>query len=419
MRLGSQTALFDLSGIPLVGNLDTGGIIGLTREGELLCRAMTERDVREDEVPTFCSELVEHLKAGGYLSGFERGPVGPRLVSAYLHVTQRCNLRCRFCYSEDAGRNTLPDPDAGSLGRAIELLAAMGARRLVISGGEPMLRADLPELARAARDAGFEQVVVLTNGLLVTRDSVTPLQGIVSCLGVAFDGCGPDDTAHLRGEQRFERLASAVRTSLDAGIPVRILPTLHAENLCDIGRYEDLARSLGASLGFSILTAPLSELNDLAFDEKDLARLGRAAARGGIGIDDGLSGGGISVRRSCGAGTRTVSVAADGTVYPCHMLHDERLSMGNAFTDSASEILASPVAKTFARLGSGDIEGCGSCPLRHLCAGGCRARALLSSGSLTARDPYCELSRSYYECMGSLLRKRYGPGGGERDAVRD
>lgn len=64
-------------------------------------------------------------------------------------------------------------------------------------------------------------------------------------------------------------------------------------------------------------------------------------------------------------------------------------------------------------------EGCGSCPLRHLCAGGCRARALLSSGSLTARDPYCELSRSYYECMGSLLRKRYGPGGGERDAVRD
>ena len=48
MRLGSQTALFDLSGIPLVGNLDTGGIIGLTREGELLCRAMTERDVRED-----------------------------------------------------------------------------------------------------------------------------------------------------------------------------------------------------------------------------------------------------------------------------------------------------------------------------------------------------------------------------------
>ena len=411
MRLGSQTELFCLGGIPLVGNLETGGIIGLTNEGDSLCRVMKRRDVSEDEIPASCLELAEHLRSGGYLSESEGEPAPAALRSAYLHVTQRCNLRCRFCYSEDEGRNVLLDPSTEELETAIELLATMGARRLIISGGEPLLRADLPDLARFAREAGFGEIVVLTNGLLVTNESVLPLRDVVDCLGIAFDGCGPNDIAHLRGSQRFERLVDAVRTSLDAGFAVRIMPTLHAGNLGDLDRYAELARSLGASLGFSLLTAPLSELGGLAIGEKDLATLGRRAATGGIGIEDSLSGGGIAVRRSCGAGVRTLSVAADGTVYPCHMLHDTRLAMGNAFTDDADAVRSSEVAQMFSKLDSDDIERCESCSFRHLCAGGCRARAFLDTGSITACDPYCALSRSYYECMGELLRRRYESGG--------
>lgn len=418
MRLGGQTKLFHLGGVPLVGNLETGGIVGLTKEGELLCRAMAERDVPEGEVPLGCVELVEHLRASGYLGEPGSGPATTTLRSAYLHVTQRCNLHCRFCYSEDDGRNALPDPSTEDLKTAIELLATMGARRLIISGGEPLLRADLPDLARFAREAGFGEIVVLTNGLLVTRESVLPLRDAVDCLGIAFDGCGPDDVAYLRGSQRFGRLVDAVRTSLDAGIAVRIMPTLHAGNLGDLDRYAELARSLGASLGFSLLTAPLSELGDLALGEKDLAALGRRAACGGVGIEDPLATGGIAARRACGAGVRTLSVAADGTIYPCHMLHDTRLAMGSAFTDDADAVRSSEVAQMFSKLDSGDIERCESCSLRHLCAGGCRARAFLDTRSVTACDPYCELSRSYYERVGELLEKRYGSRGGERDAVR-
>lgn len=418
MRLGGQTKLFHLGGVPLVGNLETGGIVGLTKEGELLCRAMAERDVPEGEVPLGCVELVEHLRAGGYLGEPGSGPATTTLRSAYLHVTQRCNLRCRFCYSEDEGRNVLPDPSTEELETAIELLATMGARRLIISGGEPLLRPDLPNLARFAREAGFAEIVLLTNGLFVTNESVLPLRDVVDCMGIAFDGCGPDDVAHLRGSQRFGRLVEAVRTCLDAGIAVRIMPTLHAGNLADLDRYAELARSLGASLGFSLLTAPLSELGDLAIGEKGLATLGRRAATGEIGIEDSLSGGGIAVRRSCGAGVRTLSVAADGTIYPCHMLHDPRLAMGNAFTDDTETVRSSKVARTFATLDAADIERCGACSFRYLCAGGCRARAFLDTGSITACDPYCALSRSYYERVGELLEKRYGSRGGERDAVR-
>lgn len=417
MRLGSHTAQFCLAGIPLVGNLETGGIIGLTEEGRRLCHTLSERDVDALEVPAGCTELVRHLESGGYLDEHGKAPGGTRILSAYLHVTQRCNLSCRLCYSEDEGRNALPDPSLDDLVAAMALLSELGARRLVISGGEPFLRADLPDVARAARDAGIEEVVVLTNGLLVTERSLRPLRSAMSCVGVAFDGCGPKDTAHLRGSQRFERLVGAVRACTAQGVPVRIMPTLHAKNLGDLDRYASLARSLGASLGFSLLTGSPEELGDLAIEEAHLSELGRRAAERGVGIADSLSGSGLAARRSCGAGTRTLSVAADGTVYPCHMLHNPRLAMGNAFADSTDKIISSPVATLFLSLDAGNLERCGSCALRYLCGGGCRARAFLATGSPYACDPYCELSRSYYERVGELLRDRCGPEGGGGDAV--
>lgn len=200
MRLADHVELFSLGGIPMAGNLETGGVIGLTRAGETLCRKMSERDVTTREVPAECESLVEHLQCGGYLASSERPSTGRGHVrSAYLHVTQRCNLRCKFCYSEGDDRNLLPDPSAESLARAIGLLASLGTKRLVISGGEPFLRDDLPDIARSASMAGIEEIVVLTNGLLVSEKNVASLAGIVSCVGVAFDGCSNNATAHLRG----------------------------------------------------------------------------------------------------------------------------------------------------------------------------------------------------------------------------
>lgn len=408
MRLSRQTERFALCGVPMVGNLATGGVIGLTSEGDALCRAMAERDVPEDEVPEGCLELVEHLGRGGYLEG-ATPPGVPAVASAYLHVTQRCNLACRFCYSNDAGRNALPDPSASDLGTAVRLLASLGARRLVLSGGEPFLRDDLGPIASHARGEGFAEVIVLTNGTLVTREAIRSLGGSVDVVGVAFDGAAPDDEPFLRGAQRHARLVEAVAAIRDEGVEARILPTLHSGNVRSVERYRELAESLGASLSFSLLTAPADELGGLALPDRELERMGRDSFERGVACGDDVVGGGrvtLCVRTSCGAGTRTLSVAADGTVYPCHMLHRPELAMGNAFSDPAEAILSSETARSFRALDVREIEGCASCPVRLLCGGGCRARALMSS-DLRSRDPYCSLSRTYYDCMGKRLAERY------------
>lgn len=412
MRLADHVELFSLGGIPMVGNLETGGVIGLTGAGETLCRKMSEHDVAADGIPAECESLVEHLRRGGYLASSECSTTRrERVRSAYLHVTQRCNLRCKFCYSEGDDRNLLPDPSAEHLDRAIGVLASLGAERLVISGGEPFLRGDLPDIARAAATAGIVEIVVLTNGLLVSEKNVAPLADVVSYIGVAFDGCSQDADAHLRGEQNFDRLAAAVKTIRRARIAARVLPTIHGRNLQDMDRYRDVARKLDASVGFSMLTAPLSELGEFAINDDQLADLGRTAADDGLDYGDDLPGGGsLGVRRSCGAGVRTLSVAADGTVYPCHMLHDRRLAMGNAFSDDAEKIMGGEVARQFAGLDARKFDRCDACSRRPMCGGGCRARALMSTGSLAGCDPYCALPSAYYDRLGERLRQQFSEG---------
>ena len=380
MKLAASTVLLSLGGVPMVGNTATGGIIGLTPEGARLCRNLAEREVPVGAVPEGCHDLVEHLRSGGYLE--ESPSPRPRVSTAYLHVTQRCNLSCRFCYSEDTTRNRLDDPSIEELFHAIDLLTELGCSRLTISGGEPLLRDDLPEVAAHAKRGGMSRITVLTNGLLVSEKNVGALAEHVTRIAVAFDGASSDDPVFLRGSQRFDQLVSAVQTIKDAGIEACVLPTLHAGNLADMPRY------------------------------RQLRELGRTAATEGLpGTDPADDAPPLSARNSCGAGARTLSVAADGTVYPCHLLHSRDLAMGNAFSDSASKITGSKVAGLFQNLGVKDIEGCSACAVRHLCGGGCRARAYLTTGALASKDPYCELSRSYYEAIGERLHQRFCRGG--------
>ena len=163
MRLGSHIVRFDLRGIPVVGNTITGALVGLTPEGAALCDAMLERDVAGEDIPVECEELVSYLAVHGFEEGAGASEV-PRLSSAYLHVSNTCNLSCVGCYSADCNRNRAADPSLDDLCRAIDVLAHLGVTRLVISGGEPFLREDLAEVTQHARGQGMTNIAVLTNG---------------------------------------------------------------------------------------------------------------------------------------------------------------------------------------------------------------------------------------------------------------
>ena len=406
MRFGTSVELFSVRGVPMAGNAETGCVVGLTPSGAALCRLIAEGNIAEDQARSAEPELIEALATRGF---FEDPHSGPRLSSAYLHVTQRCNLDCAGCYSLDAQRNRTPDPSFEQVRFAIDGLAKCGVRKLAISGGEPFLRDDLPDIVRyAASDAGIAQVTVLTNGTCVSAAAAHALAPHVAAVSVSLDGCSPDDPAPIRRAQRFDTIMEAVSTLQEAGIPTSLLPTIHARNVGDIPRYRDLAARLGAGLSFSLLSCPAgdADLADLRPTDESLHELARTLRESNIALHDAPIGAGLTYRRSCEAGTRLVSIAADGSVYPCHLLHGAPFFMGNAFEEPLPAIVERRAGLPSETLDPRGFEECGDCTYRPFCGGGCRARAINEGRGATAPDPYCTLMRTHYAAlMDDLLEK--------------
>ena len=402
MQLGNHIVRFSLGSIPVVGNTATGAIVGLTQDGASLCDAMLAGDVRGSDVPDSCSELVQYFQTHGFFADKEPDEELEKTISiqsAYLHITNSCNLSCVGCYSNDAGRNRACDPSTEQLAHAISLLAELGVQRIVISGGEPFLREDLGALACCAKEQGVSEVVVLSNGLFCTPERLAPLVGAVDTVSISFDGASADAHAYIRGAQYFDTLVGAVGNVKAAGIRAHILPTLHAKNVDDASAYLALAEKLGVTVGFSLLSGSRESLGNLYPSVVCLEHLADVMYSLGQKTDDdnsfgGIRGGeGLGTHVCCGAGKTGLSVTTDGSIYPCHMLHYPEFRLGNAFTCNAEHLCEALAGFCLPKVD--ELDGCKNCEKRYLCGGGCRARAYAEYGSADRTDPYCAYYKRY------------------------
>ncbi len=147
---------------------------------------------------------------------------------ALLEVTARCNLRCRFCFA-DGGRGE-DDPPLERLKAQIDDLAAKtGGALLQLSGGEPTLRDDLPELVAHAKAAGCAFVQINTNGLRFAADPryVRALAEAGADIAfLQFDGIRDETYEALRGRALLRVKEAAIDACAENGIGVTLVPTL-------------------------------------------------------------------------------------------------------------------------------------------------------------------------------------------------
>lgn len=148
--------------------------------------------------------------------------------TALIEVTQRCNLNCRFCFA-NAGTE-LDEPSLEVIeGWYKNVLAASGPVNIQLSGGEPTLRNDLPEIVAMGRTLGFNFIQLNTNGLRLAEDP-----GFVSRLKEAglnsvflqFDGTEEGIYERIRGRRLLELKAKAVENCGRHQIGVVLVPTL-------------------------------------------------------------------------------------------------------------------------------------------------------------------------------------------------
>jgi radical SAM protein with 4Fe4S-binding SPASM domain len=410
MKFSDQVVMFEFASTPLVGNLDNGYSIGLTSDGAELCERLFGEDIAESEIASVDDGLLRHLQAGEF---FGRTDTKPATRSAYLHVTQRCNLSCVGCYSLDDYRNTLPDPTYEQLTRAISGLAKVGVTSLVISGGEPFLREDLPELLAYAKSVvGIETINVATNGTRISAESLRRLAPFVSRISVSFDGASARSAAHIRGTQRFDTLVDSIRLIQEFGIPAQITPTIHANNIDEMEQYLALSKELGALLSYSLFTGLCSdpEIEELLPHESELRELGETVFSQSCdalsAVEDSPLAVNLSVSRKCGAGKESLSVAADGTLYPCHMLHLEECRLGTLFFDDIASIRFDEIPCLTEIRKPSLNDDCSACEYKWFCRGGCKARSYLTYGAFSHKDPYCVMFGAFYGAFSRYLSTR-------------
>ncbi len=150
------------------------------------------------------------------------------------NMGQRCNLKCVHCYSSSKNRyyqNELTTAEGKTL---IEDLARFGAPVILFSGGEPLMRKDLLELAKYATGNGM-RAVISTNGTLITKKIAVELKKVgLSYVGVSLDGIGETNDRFRGLKGAFEMALTGIRNCQDAGIKVGLRFTINKRNSRDI-----------------------------------------------------------------------------------------------------------------------------------------------------------------------------------------
>lgn len=336
-----------------------------------------------------------------------------RLVA--WEITRRCNLNCVHCRAS-AERGPYP----GELGHdacmdLLHQISQVGRPIVILTGGEPLLREDVFDLARGGTDLGL-RMVMATNGTLLDAKTVERMHASgIKRVSISLDGAtAADHDAFRMVPGAFEQALRGIACLREGGVEFQINTTVTRHNAGQIDRILELAVQLRAAAHHIFLLVPTGRAREMVEQEiaanqyeellhwfyrmRDQVPLHlkatcaphyyrilrqEAHARGekvdfqNYGLD--------AVTRGCLGGTAFCFISHDGIVQPCGYLE---LNCGDLKRASFQEVWQD--SPTFRKLRDfSAYQGkCGRCEYLRVC-GGCRARAYEATGNYLAEEPLC------------------------------
>lgn len=168
------------------------------------------------------------------------------VCTAVLEITYRCNMQCTFCFAD--AQNRCFDPDLWEIKRMYETAYDSGGYCSVqLSGGEPTLRADLPNVISMGKEMGFPHIQVNTNGLKLAEDRgyAQELKSAgADLIYLQFDGLNDDIYLKIRGRRLLNIKQKAIENCALAGLGVLLVPTIVSKvNLDSVGEIVEYAKN--------------------------------------------------------------------------------------------------------------------------------------------------------------------------------
>lgn len=391
-------------------------------------------DAQREELGRFLEKgWIEPCREGNGLTDEQRYRRYPTRYVPLIQwsVTGRCNFRCRHCMM------SAPEAALGELSHAsalsiVDQLAECGVLQVALTGGEPFVRRDTPELIDALVEKGIKIAQIYTNGALLDKGIIDFLadRGQTPDVVISFDGVGHHDW--LRGVQGAESMADrAFALCHERGLTTLAQVTLHRGNAASLRKTIRHLAELGCAMarvsptddmgdwkGYGGgLTLTTEELFTIALDyipcyyedgmplplilagfvklsPENPDRYDTPYYRGGDPAEESLL---LSCARE------SLQIAADGTPSLCDLACPQRdsslLELAPIASDDPAEKIVplrdilsgdSPFMQTLYIRGRDFAEEnspCASCTYFEACVGGCRAIAFHDTGSLFGADP--------------------------------
>ena len=355
---------------------------------------------------------------------FHAGPSRPVIV---WNITPSCNLNCVHCYLDASFARSETVLSEAATRDIICDLADFGVPAILFSGGEPLLRKDIFDLARLAADKGL-RAILSTNGTLITPSVARQIKRAgFRYVGISIDG-SPGTHDRLRGKSgSHAKAVQGIRNCINAGIKTGVRFTLMKENFEDLNRVFSLVsregigrvciyllvysgrakRRIGDDLTFSQKRIALEliwkGMEDFHKKVLDVEILTVDNSADGIwiynklkSIDSGRAERALEMLEANGgnrSGEALACVDHLGNVYADQFLRDHPLGslrkkrFSNIWLGQDSALLRG------LRNRREFIKGrCGKCRFFALCNGNMRARAEAAYGDIWAEDPACYLS---------------------------
>ena len=337
----------------------------------------------------------------------------PRLVA--WEVTRRCNLNCVHCRAS-AERGPYPGELEGPKSlEIIDQIAGLGKSVVILTGGEPLLREDIFDLARYGTERGL-RMVMATNGTLLTPVIAERIRSSgIQRVSISLDGANAEEHDKFRQVQgAYQASLKGIEILKEAGVEFQVNTTITKHNYRRCREILDSVMHLGAVAHHLFLLVPTGRAREMADQEIDALEyeklllwfnqmqkkvpihlkatcaphfyriLRQEAHKRGEKVDFqtyGLD----AVTRGCLGGISFCFISYKGMVQPCGYLE---LKCGNLKEESFETIWAN--SQVFDRLRdfSAYKGKCGRCEYVKFC-GGCRARAFEATGDFMTEEPLC------------------------------
>jgi radical SAM protein with 4Fe4S-binding SPASM domain len=339
----------------------------------------------------------------------EYQPPPDPLSAVYWICTQKCNLRCTYCYQEAsvARPYELSTDEAYSL---VDQAVEAGADTFVFTGGEPFSRRDLLEVARYSKASGL-RTNVITNGGYIREKTIDAIAETFDLVTISLDHVRPEHHDRFRGPGTWQRASTAMDLLLEAGVSVDINSTLTHPGLGDLSELLALSREKAIGQHKIVPQFPMGRADEHPGDELTPDEL--------LGVNDdmraiverldtatpdtvrveGRSGDKRTIRGHCGAGLSEVSVDPEGWVYPCKLLQYPKFRTANIRDVRLADIYArEPVLRDTRATTARELQPCATCTIRASCGGGCRGiHYSFTNDYIKAHPLFCAYLRRSFE----------------------